>query len=699
VSKLAQSFQSNEGNQMWIATRDYFEVDLQEKLKLDVSYGLDEMDDNDGNNLIAISWMLKDSMKVKSVEEFKQHIQGSSEELIVYYGLDEMNYNDGSNLIAISSMLKDSMKVMSVEEFKQRIQGSSEFKKYKEKAEQIVRKVRIYWYRSVGMPQMFKMIADGFKDEADVNNLKKSKIYLQFVLNLYKRWSAEKGQIRNKACIESQQLELNFWRFHQFHAIASLFPDIIKILFPGYNGSQLSVEEVIACGLMSIKNGEFYFLHETLREFFAADALEKALKADEVNETIVEVFAEVLTINNFKIIGMFLNDSIDSTTLENIKPQMRKIIKKFYKMENFSGFFTENLENLVDFVISILKDGEYEKVKEILEINSEYIASYTRNSKMFLKSQDFLCEFLKTEDLKNLITRKEIFNKIVEGSLGIEVFVDFVLKIEGKTGHDFIQKELKNAINKERMQEYDFRFFFGVSDSKAFKFREFLGMLQKYLSATEVLKFLNKKDYFGRNILFACVAKEDKEILNILWTEIENYFTNKNLKQDFKEFVKHQDENEDENILHKIAVCKYLDFHQVLWELLLKTFENREELKDFLLQNNKDGNNFVHELVFRNKNPEIIEWTIKMLKENFNDSQFQEIIQSKGQYNRNLLQCTANGRQKIETFEFLWEFFHNFCKSEQGFWDVVKEVDESGKNILNYATLNSHLYLYLFVDD
>jgi len=646
VSKLAQSFQSNEGNQLWIATRDYFEVDLQEKLKLKISYGLDKMDDDDGKEMIAKSWVLMDLI-------------GSKE-------------------------------VMSVEEFKQHIKNSSEFKKYKQKAEQIVYKVKTNWFHSVGMPQMFKMIADGFKDEEDVENLTSSKIYLQFILNLFKRWSDEKGQIRKDASIESQKLELNFWRFHQFHAISSLLPKLVKILFPGYNGSKLSVEEVIACGLMSIKNGEFYFLHETFREYFAADALEKVLKADEVNETIVEVFAEVLTINKFEIIRMFLNDSIDSTTLEKIKPQIKKCIEKFKEMENFSGLFTHNLENFADFVISILKDVDYEKVKEILKNSSGRIARFTINSKMFLKFQDFLCEFLKAEDLKNLIASQQIFKDILEGLSKMKTFVDFVLKIESKAEYDFIQKELRNAISKGWMQEYDFGFFFDVSDSKAFKFREFLEMLQKYLSATEVLDSLKGRDKYGRNILFDCVKKRDKEILNILWTEIENYFTNKNLKQDFTEFVKHQDKFEG-NILHKIASCTNFNFYKEFWELLSKTIEDRDELKEFVLQKNKDGNNFIHELVLSNNNQEIIEWTIKMLKENFNDSQFQEIIQSKGQYNRNLLQCTANGSHKIEIFEFLWEFFHNFCKSEQDFWDVVKEVDEGGSNILNYATLNSHV--------
>jgi len=643
VSKLAQSFQSNEGNQLWIATRDYFEVDLMEKLQLDVSYGLDKMNKWDGIDMIAKSWMLKD--------------------------------------------LNGSQEVMLVEEFNQLINDSSDFEKYSKKAEQIVEKVQINWSRSVGMPQMFKIIADGFKDEADVENLTRSKIYLQFVLNLYKRWSDEKGQIRKDASIESQQLVLNFWRFHQFHAISSLFPKLVKILFPGYKGSKWPVEEVIACGLMSIKDGEFYFLHETLREYFVTDALTKALKNEDINEKVVEVLAEILTIKKFEIIRIFLNDSIDSTTLENIRPQMRKFIEKFYEMEKFEELFAENLEILIDFVISILKEGDYKKVKKILKRSSELIAFRTYNSEMFFKFQDFLCEFLKIEDLKNFITL--IFENIISGSPGIKVFTEFVLKIESKTGRNFIQIVLRNIISAGWMQKYYFKFFFHIPDSKAFIFQKFMEMLQKYLSQTEVFEFLKKKDDDkDENILLGCVFFEKKEILKILWAEVENSFTKQNLKQDFKEFVKQQD-NDGENILHRIARCENFDFYKEFWQLLFEKIVHREELKDFLLQKNQIRINFVHHLVRWNQNPEIIKWTFEMLKENFNDSQYQEIIQSGGRYNRNLLQSTASGSQGIKIFEPLWEFFRTFCSSEPEFWIVVNEVDENGSNILDCARESS----------
>jgi len=656
VSKLVQSFQSNEGNQMWIATRDYFEVGLQEKLKLDVSYGLDTMTNREGIDMIAKSWMLMD--------------------------------------------LIGSKKVVSVEEFNELIDDSTDFENYKEKAEQIIEKVEVGWSNSIGMPQMFKMIADGFKDETDVNNLARSKIYKKFVSNLYKRWSDEKGIIRKDASIESQQLELNFWRFHQYHAIKSLLPKLLKILFPGYDKSKWPVEEVIACGLMSIKDGEYFFLHKTFREYFAADALAKAL-ANGVKQTkkILKVFAEILTLYEHDIVRVFLNDCIDSKTLKKFLPQMKRLnlCQCFNEFDSFSDLFTENLKNLAEFVILILKDRDYKIVKRILEDNSRVILNRTEDSKLFYKFQEFLCQFLKDDDLKELIARDLLLMEIIKGPQGIDGFANFVMRIESKTGRDLIQQELQKEISEGWMQEYFIDCFSRDSDPKNFRWQKLMKILIKFLSPTDILEFLKKKaDRYEENILLACAEKRKPEIFKILWTEIENYFTSQSLMQDFKEFVKEYGKN-NENILHKIARNENLEYHKFLWEFLLCTFEDRKELKDLILQKDIHGNKFFHLLICHNRYSEIIEWTFKMLKENFDDSSYQEFIQSREKDNRNILHNAALEKQSSIIFKFLFENFHNSCKSEQEFLEVLKEVDEGGKNILRCATWKSTTYIFYFL--
>ncbi|CAG9810724.1 unnamed protein product [Chironomus riparius] len=259
VSKLAQNFQQNGGNQLWIATRDYFEVDLMEKLKLNVAYSLKKMTEDEGIDLIAKSWLLMD-------------------------------------------LQKDNNEPKSKDEFDKFIKSSPKYKNYRNKARKIIIKAEISRNNSVGLPQLFKMIAVGFKDEKNVDDLQGIKIYVKFIKILYKRWAEQKGKIRNEASIDSQFFELSFYNFHQFQAILSLFPELAKILFPNYDDSEWPQEEVIAGALMSIKNGKVYFPHETFREYFVADAIAKALKKPKVNEKVVEIFVKILTVKKFEII-------------------------------------------------------------------------------------------------------------------------------------------------------------------------------------------------------------------------------------------------------------------------------------------------------------------------------------------------------------------------------------------------------------
>ena len=68
------------------------------------------------------------------------------------------------------------------------------------------------------------------------------------------------------------------------------------------------------------------------------------------------------------------------------------------------------------------------------------------------------------------------------------------------------------------------------------------------------------------------------------------------------------------NILYCLASRPEIDFHETVFELLLKTFENREELKDLILKNSISSN-FIHNLVMSNKNLAIIELAFNFFKE------------------------------------------------------------------------------------
>jgi len=644
VSKLAQNFQQNGGNQLWIATRDYFEVDLQKKLKLDVAYRLEEMDEDEGVDLIIKSWILMD--------------------------------------------LKDESEPKSKEEFEMFLEMSPKYESYRQKAYHIIRKALISRNNSVGLPQFYKMIADGFKDVSDVSNLQGLKIYAEFIDILYKRW-CKKGQIREEANVKCQHFVLNFHKFHQYQAILSLFPELAPILFPGYNGSEWPEEEVIACGILTKINGKYYFIHETFREYHVADAIANALKNDEVAEKVLETLDEVLTEDKFEIIRKFLFPVLNEPSiLEKVKPLIEKAV---YCERNFGQFFTENLENLVDFAIDVLKNGNYGKALAALNETAQSIASSTQSSIMFPKFQNFIINFLKVDDLKKLIIKGQIFQEIIRSSPEIEIFEEFMKKTESKTDREFIRQGLVLASDGCRNEYTIFYNLSLYSNLNAHKVNKVLEIMEKFFTSAEILELMSKCDEAEQNVLQVCVESEKEENLKILWTGIEIYFAKQNPPQNFKEFIKQGD------ILDSAVRCNNIDIHGTLWELLFKTFENREELKDFILTKNYYENNFLHELVEDNKNPAIIDLTFKKLKENFSEAQLKEILTSKDSMEMNLLQYAACSLEVTGVHQILWKFFRDFCGTDGKFLEMLKEVDEYGQNILHSAARKSSGEVFEFM--
>jgi len=639
VSKLAQNFQQNGGNQLWIATRDYFEVDLKEKLKLDVAYCLHEMPEKEGVYFIAKSWVLTDLKKDRSEPKSK-------------------------------------------EKFEEFIKFSPNFKDYQQKARQIIEKALISRNNSFGLPQLFKMIADGFKDEKNLDDLQGPKIYFKFINILYKRW-LEKGQIREEANVESLKFELNFYRFPQYHAILSLFPKLAAILFPGYDGSEWKHEEIIACGILTIKDGKIYFIHETFREYFVADFIWK--KIPNICETVLELFVEILTVEKFGVIRMFLNDMIDNVSiLTEIQPKVQNHVAKFNKMTSFDDFFTNNLKNLVDLVFGVLKTGDYKQVKMILWKDVWRVTRGLQDSEIFEKFQEFIFDYLKVNDLRKLIIEEEVLQRIIDSSLEIEMFEDFVIKMEAKTDKEFIREAL---MSEDRFSNI----FYSLSSSSninVHKVQKVLEIMEKYLTVDEIFELMSNC-YARKSVFKACVRIGNKEDLKILWTEIENYFTTRKIHQKFKELVK---QHGDQNIL--LLFLDYsnrddcIDLYKTLWELLLKTFEDREELKDFVLQKDTEGLNFVYKLVSRNINQAIFEWTIKILNETFEKAQFQEILQSKNWNEMILLKYAA--RSSSSEVQYL-------CGTNEKFLEMLNESAGTGQNIFQMVVFYSSSEVFEFM--
>jgi len=287
VANLAKLVEFNDGNQLWIVTRDYFEVNLQQELEIENVYKLNEFTEEDGVNFIVSSWILMD--------------------------------------------LKD----QTVNNFEECLQSSPSLAKYQEKAKKIVQKVTMSKNQLIGLPQLFSMIADGFKDDKFVlDDLKGAKIFTKFVQIMYTRL-LQKGQLREDANAVSLDYELNFKELHQYFAILSLFPELINSLFPDYDVSEWPEVEIIAGGIMNKIGSSYSFNHETFREYFVADFIFKAIKKPKIQKEIVGLLIKVLTIRKYGIIRMFLNDFIEnSSIMDKVQLELEKSVEKFNNMEN-----------------------------------------------------------------------------------------------------------------------------------------------------------------------------------------------------------------------------------------------------------------------------------------------------------------------------------------------------------------------------
>jgi len=632
VADLAKTFEFNDGNQLWIVTRDYFEVNLQDKLGIENVYKLSDFTEEDGVNFIATSWFLIDEQEVNNLDDYMQNIVKST------------NY---------------------------RIQ-----------AEKIVHKIATSKRRAIGLPQLFSMIADGFKDDKDmIEDLKGAKIFTQFVNTMYTRWADFKGILRKQACIQSLDYELNFKEFHQYLAILSLFPELVDILFPDYDISEWPEVEIIAGGLLNKIGSSYSFIHETFREYFVADFIFKAIKKPKIKKTIFIILIKILTIRKFGIIRMFLNDLIDySSIMEKVQLELEKNVENFNKMEDLSNYFTENLEHLAPCVIEVLKKGDYKRVREILNNNISDVAINTKDSKIFSSFTEFWLSYLKDEDLKQMINRQYILHKVIGADSSVEIVENFVMKLDAKVGREFIQQELRLMVSGP--ENGNIFYHLGTSEYlRKEKVQKCFEIFQKYLYDSEIIELMNK------------CTEDGQTILEILITNSTNFkpflegakciFSNQNILKKFKNIICKID-SKGQNILHLSADKKSIEFHTSVWKVIRKTFENQAELGTFVLQKNKLKDNFLHDLINQNKS-EVIEFILKKLKENLSESDYHKILISKGEFERNLLQHAAVNSKEVKTHQILWKNLRDSCKSHEEFLEILGQVDEQGNDVFNLA--------------
>ncbi|KAL7014608.1 hypothetical protein ACKWTF_016025 [Chironomus riparius] len=447
------------------------------------------------------------------------------------------------------------------------------------------------------------------------------------------------------------------------------------IFFGNYDGSEWPEEEVIACALMNKKNEKYYFIHETFREFFVAEAIAKAIKKEKIDAKVMKVFDKIMSIEKFKIVRMVLfNHLNEEILLEHFRLKIKKLI--FEKNHIFSEFFSGNHENITDYAIDVLKGKSYETAKDFIYKHSNFVINTTRSSKMFEKFQNFCFDIFKSnsKDFEDFIIKNEIFHKIIQSNLEIEVFQGFINKMVEKTSCEFVKKAMMTQTSFVFALQNNIFYSLSISSKlNAQKVQKFLKILEKFFTLDALFKLMSKTNAEGLNILQTCVWVGNVENLKILLTEIEFYFKEKKPQNLFEKLLMQYDKFGTQ-LTHTMANRNNIECHKAFWELLFKTFENREELKKFILSPNFIGNCIATEIIGRTTDPAIAKFTLNILKDNFKQQQLKEILFSKNSFNINFLQLAARPFEPVEFKTIMIKICKDICQPNDLNYEISFEI-------------------------
>lgn len=300
----------------------------------------------------------------------------------------------------------------------------------------------------------------------------------------------------------------------------------------------------------------------------------------------------------------------------------------------------------------------------------------------------------------------ELLLKVAEYFTNVEVFEFLTDEVKNKYGHELVKKILNQKL------EYDndsyvlngiicvINIFQILSMSKYCsidKFQKLMKILGNFFSFSEIHDLMKQE----KNIINECIWHNRKDSFNkkqfvAMWQKYEIYFESRNSSQIFRKFIMQEDSNQ-QNILHNAAnYYNMLSIHETLWELLLKTFEDhREELWIFMNQTwGFCKANFVHDLV-RNMNPNIIKFTLLIVKNNFGNDKFLELIEKSDGLGRNVLYYALQESSR-EHLDYVLNILHELT-SNMFIKRLFSKFDVESCNFLQLVAQNKPFSTYKIV--
>ncbi|KAL7013624.1 hypothetical protein ACKWTF_015493 [Chironomus riparius] len=586
VTKLFQSFQQNGGNQLWIATRDHFEVDLKKSLNLDAVYKLDEFTEDHGAELITTCWILSD---LKSLRGFDS---------------------------------------------KTKIKSHPNYQNYNEKALKISNKVAKLQSSLIGLPKLYKMTADTL-------NVAKISIIDFSVIDLFEEYSNFQYS-RLKQMRKNESISIQYYhKMHELIAMKTLFPD--KSNFCDLNCEDFGNydEQVTAFGMLRKIGNKFKFSHGTIRDYYAAKFVIRNLTKG--HKDVVKYLKEFLTIWKFEVIRMFINEALVKEANINKTDLISKIMTIFpnliSKLDEFENVdkLTKQLKivNSLNFLVDI-------PLQKISVYEPNFIFNLAFCNKIEIHEAFWSKMSNDTQILMNLMLQKDAYGRnfihlLIQNDnfQAIELaFNKLKNLLNGPQFQEFISS--RGCKNYSVLQ-------IAACESKSVETFQIVWkfVLNSCKSVDEFMKVIEEVDSQNLNIFHLLARYSTSEIFEFVIRQTEIIAGHPKIKT-----LLYTLSFKNASLLHTaLGFNKSLKFHALIWHAF-EYFLDPSEVISLINHCDSDGDNIFHQAVYWSQ-LDIVEFTWNKIKSFINIKERQiEYLFRIGHYNHNLERMSMENQSK-----------------------------------------------------
>lgn len=637
VLNFMQLFEKSNGNQLWIASRNYYENFLQNKIKLDAIFKLEEFTEENGIELVINTWLLHDEPNIKG--DLKLH----------------PNYSKYKNLV-------------------------------KKLGAKLLKKTS----RQIGFPLFYKMIANVYVDKKDsIDILTVFEIVENIVEQHCRRWITEKGEPGIDAVIKSQKNNVTYFKVHQWLAIKSMFPDAEKN-FNILDSNKTSDIKINNCGLATKYGDIICFQHETIREYFVSSYVTEILEgsSEQINEIFSILLKDILRKYKFSVIRMFINDGLNPKAIRLNNKFIEQLINGS-ECEFLLRVFKEGHINIIKIFMSLTSEKSPKVVKILNQTIKETIEVVQKNESLEELFQHIL-NYLTDGDIKNLFLDQEVFQNLVKLRSDITLLESIANMLKIRVGKEIVKKSLtKKCLVSSNI-------FYSLFDSNYFdenNFKILFLFLKKYLNSNEIVDMIKQNKDNIKNILHACVMMKNEKNLEIMWREIQSVCENLDYLVCFKDLIVHNG-----TVLHMVSSYNNESFHEILWALILQSYPNKEELSKLVFHKDNDGFSFLHLLII-NKNPDTLSCALKHILEipfkdilNLKDQFGRNLLQL------SISSCTSDLQIHKVLWTYIEDQIHCVLNNEVNeIKKLLLETDSEQNSVFEMMARNSNKDVFKFV--